>query len=230
MLLLPGIAVRPPREPLPDRLRAREPAGRASPASSGSSTGRPSARRAADMAEWIYFIHPPRDNFAATMTDEEKAVWGVHFERFQRLLAEGTIVLVGPTLGPIEHRDRDPRGARRGRRPPDHGRGPGDRRRLRPRRAAAVPGLAAARPRLTGGRPPAIADAHPADASGRSPAERRSSFRPPRSADSTSEAAERAARGPADSARVRDRSAQGAHARAGLAARGQRRTDTSMPT
>ena len=39
------------------------------------------------MAEWIYFIHPPRDNFAATMTDEEKAVWGVHFDRFQRLLA-----------------------------------------------------------------------------------------------------------------------------------------------
>jgi uncharacterized protein YciI len=53
------------------------------------------------MAEWIYFIHPPRDNFAATMTDEEQAVWSVHFERFQRLLAEGTIVLVGPTLGPV---------------------------------------------------------------------------------------------------------------------------------
>ena len=53
------------------------------------------------MAEWIYFIHPPRDDFAATMTDEEKAVWSVHFERFERLLAEGTIVLVGPTLGPV---------------------------------------------------------------------------------------------------------------------------------
>ncbi len=53
------------------------------------------------MAEWIYFIHPPRDNFAATMTDEENAVWGVHFERFQRLLAEGVIVLVGPTLGDV---------------------------------------------------------------------------------------------------------------------------------
>ena len=52
------------------------------------------------MAEWIYFIHPPRENFAATMTDEEKQVWAVHFERFQRLLAEGVIVLVGPTLGP----------------------------------------------------------------------------------------------------------------------------------
>ena len=34
------------------------------------------------------------------MTDEENAVWALHFERFQRLLAEGTLILVGPTLGP----------------------------------------------------------------------------------------------------------------------------------
>ncbi|HVH31945.1 MAG TPA: YciI family protein [bacterium] len=53
------------------------------------------------MAEWIYFIHPPRDNFAATMTDEEKRVWSLHFARFQRLLADGVIVLVGPTLGSV---------------------------------------------------------------------------------------------------------------------------------
>jgi uncharacterized protein YciI len=53
------------------------------------------------MSEWIYFIHPPRDDFAATMTEEEKAVWSVHFERFERLLAEGTIILVGPTLGTV---------------------------------------------------------------------------------------------------------------------------------
>ena len=53
------------------------------------------------MAEWIYFIHPLRDDFAATMTDEEKAVWSIHFERFERLLAEGTIILVGPTLGHV---------------------------------------------------------------------------------------------------------------------------------
>ena len=51
------------------------------------------------MSEWIYFIHPPRADFAATMTDQERAVWGIHFERFERLLAEGTIILVGPTLG-----------------------------------------------------------------------------------------------------------------------------------
>jgi len=53
------------------------------------------------MAEWIYFIHPPRDDFAATMTEEEKAVWAVHFERFQRALEDGTVILVGPTLGTI---------------------------------------------------------------------------------------------------------------------------------
>jgi len=53
------------------------------------------------MAEWIYFLHTPRENFAATMTDEEWAVWSEHFDRFTRLLAEGTIILVGPTLGRI---------------------------------------------------------------------------------------------------------------------------------
>jgi len=51
------------------------------------------------MAEWIYFIHAPREDFAETMTDEENAVWAEHFVRFQRLLREGVIVLVGPTLG-----------------------------------------------------------------------------------------------------------------------------------
>jgi uncharacterized protein YciI len=51
------------------------------------------------VSEWIYFIHPPRDNFAATMTDEERAVWGVHFERLKRLLEDGTLIMAGPTLG-----------------------------------------------------------------------------------------------------------------------------------
>ena len=51
------------------------------------------------MAEWLYFIHPPREDFAATMTDEEEAVWSIHFERFERLLVEGVLILVGPTLG-----------------------------------------------------------------------------------------------------------------------------------
>jgi uncharacterized protein YciI len=51
------------------------------------------------MPEWIYFIHPPRENFAATMTDEERAVWGVHFQRLKRLLDDGTLIAAGPTLG-----------------------------------------------------------------------------------------------------------------------------------
>jgi uncharacterized protein YciI len=35
------------------------------------------------------------------MTDEEVRVWAEHFERLKRLLAEGRLVLAGPTLGPI---------------------------------------------------------------------------------------------------------------------------------
>jgi uncharacterized protein YciI len=53
------------------------------------------------VTEWIYFIHPPRDNFAATMTAEEKTVWAEHFERLQRLLADGQLIMAGPTLGPV---------------------------------------------------------------------------------------------------------------------------------
>jgi uncharacterized protein YciI len=51
------------------------------------------------VAEWIYFIHPPREDFAATMTPAEIEVWGRHWDRIQRLYAEGAVVLVGPTLG-----------------------------------------------------------------------------------------------------------------------------------
>jgi uncharacterized protein YciI len=51
--------------------------------------------------EVIYFIHPPRNDFAATMTDEEKAAWARHFERLQRLLADGQLILAGPTLGRV---------------------------------------------------------------------------------------------------------------------------------
>jgi uncharacterized protein YciI len=52
------------------------------------------------VSDWIYFIHPPRDNFDATITPAEEEVWGAHFERLKRLLAEGTLILAGPTLGP----------------------------------------------------------------------------------------------------------------------------------
>ncbi len=51
------------------------------------------------MGEWIYFIHPHREDFAETMTEEERAVLSVHFERFEREFAAGRLILVGPTLG-----------------------------------------------------------------------------------------------------------------------------------
>ena len=53
------------------------------------------------METWIYFIHPPRDDFAETMTEAEQEAWGRHWVRIQRLYLEGRIVLVGPTLGRV---------------------------------------------------------------------------------------------------------------------------------
>ena len=53
------------------------------------------------MEQWIYFIHAPRENFAATMTDEEQAVWGQHMELLTRRLQEGSLILAGPTLGEV---------------------------------------------------------------------------------------------------------------------------------
>jgi uncharacterized protein YciI len=53
------------------------------------------------MAQWVYFIHAPRENFGATMTDEEQAVWGEHAALLTRRLEEGSLILAGPTLGPV---------------------------------------------------------------------------------------------------------------------------------
>jgi uncharacterized protein YciI len=53
------------------------------------------------MAEWIYFLHTPREDFVATMTPDEDRAWDLHFERLKRLLADGTLILAGPTLGRI---------------------------------------------------------------------------------------------------------------------------------
>ncbi len=52
------------------------------------------------MAEWMYFLLPPRDDFAETMTPEEQAAFDEHFDYMEELLAAGTLVLAGPTLGP----------------------------------------------------------------------------------------------------------------------------------
>jgi uncharacterized protein YciI len=53
------------------------------------------------VSEWIYFIHPPRDNFAATMSEDESAAFRAHFVRLQELLNAGVLILAGPTLGPM---------------------------------------------------------------------------------------------------------------------------------
>jgi uncharacterized protein YciI len=54
------------------------------------------------MAEWIYFIHPPRENFVETMTEDEAAIMTEeHFPHLQRLYDEGTLVLAGPTFGRV---------------------------------------------------------------------------------------------------------------------------------
>ena len=53
------------------------------------------------MSEWVYFIHAPRENFGATMTEDEQAVWGEHMQLLQRRLDEGSLILAGPTLGQI---------------------------------------------------------------------------------------------------------------------------------
>jgi uncharacterized protein YciI len=53
------------------------------------------------VTEWIYFIHPPREDFAATMTADEQAVWAEHFQRLQGLLVSGQLILAGPTLGTV---------------------------------------------------------------------------------------------------------------------------------
>ena len=53
------------------------------------------------MADWVYFIHPYRDNFAATMTPEEVEIFQAHELRLRRLMTDGVLVLAGPTTGPL---------------------------------------------------------------------------------------------------------------------------------
>jgi len=53
------------------------------------------------VSEWICFLHAPRENFAATMTEHEQQAFGEHFAGLQRLLADGVLVLAGPTLGSV---------------------------------------------------------------------------------------------------------------------------------
>jgi uncharacterized protein YciI len=53
------------------------------------------------MAQWAYLVHPPRDDFAATLTEEETAAFQAHFEWLHRLFNEGSLIMVGATGGPV---------------------------------------------------------------------------------------------------------------------------------
>ena len=53
------------------------------------------------MSTWIYLLHPPRENFAATMTEDEVAAWNRHFEWLGGLFEEGRLMMAGATGGPI---------------------------------------------------------------------------------------------------------------------------------
>lgn len=53
------------------------------------------------MSEWVFFMHPPRDDFAATMTDPERFAFEAHAAWLRGLLAEGVLIVAGPCLGPV---------------------------------------------------------------------------------------------------------------------------------
>jgi len=53
------------------------------------------------MATFVYFLHPPRDNFADSMTEVEQQTWGRHFAWLQELYAADQLILVGVTLGRV---------------------------------------------------------------------------------------------------------------------------------
>jgi uncharacterized protein YciI len=81
--------------------RRRPPDGPWNPAPPSRFDPGPGDHHAWPMAEWIYFLHPPRDDFAATMTDEERAAFAAHAAWLGRLLADGVLILAGPTLGKV---------------------------------------------------------------------------------------------------------------------------------
>jgi uncharacterized protein YciI len=53
------------------------------------------------MSEWVYFLHPPRDRFIETITDDEAAIMQAHAGYLAEQLDRGVLVVAGPTLGPV---------------------------------------------------------------------------------------------------------------------------------
>ena len=53
------------------------------------------------MGEWVLFMHPPRDDFIATMTDAERSAFDAHAAWLRTLLADGVLIVAGPCLGQV---------------------------------------------------------------------------------------------------------------------------------
>jgi len=53
------------------------------------------------VSEWVFFMHPPRDDFIATMTDAERSAFDAHAAWLRGLLSEGTLIAAGPCLGQV---------------------------------------------------------------------------------------------------------------------------------
>jgi uncharacterized protein YciI len=53
------------------------------------------------VGEWVLFMHPPRRDFIATMTEAERAAFETHAVWLRGLLAEGVLIAAGPCLGQV---------------------------------------------------------------------------------------------------------------------------------
>ena len=53
------------------------------------------------MSEWVLFMHPPRDDFIATMTGAERSAFDAHAGWLRALLADGVLIVAGPCLGQV---------------------------------------------------------------------------------------------------------------------------------
>jgi uncharacterized protein YciI len=52
------------------------------------------------MNWYLYRLLPPRPDFAATMTDDEKAAMGRHVQYWSELLAAGRVLIFSPVADP----------------------------------------------------------------------------------------------------------------------------------
>lgn len=51
------------------------------------------------MRTWFAMIHPPREDFIGTITEEEAAIMHRHADYLAGLLSQGVLIAAGPTWG-----------------------------------------------------------------------------------------------------------------------------------